>query len=177
MANANQDGKQQSVRVNWLIKAPEVRCISETGTNLGVMKTVEAITKARELGVDLIEINGKSSPPVCKLMEIGKFKYEEKKHANEAKKNAVVVETKEIQVRGVTGQHDLETKVKAALGFLEEGHRVKWTLKMRGRENSNQSVGFEKLKEVLAMLGEKIIMLNEPRAEAKTITMIVAKEK
>lgn len=177
MTNANQNGKQQTIKINWLIKAPEVRCISETGENLGVMKTVDAIGKARELGIDLIEINGKSNPPVCRLMEVGKFKYEEKKHQNAVKKSAFVAETKEIQVRGVTGQHDLETKVKAALEFLNEGHRVKWTLKMRGRENSNAHIGFEKLKEVFSMLGEKVVMLNEPKAEAKAITMIVVKEK
>jgi translation initiation factor IF-3 len=177
MQNANQGGKQQTIRVNWLIKSVDVRVIDGDGNNLGVMKTSDAIGKARELGVDLIEINGKSNPPVAKLMELGKFKFDEKKKAAEAKRNTFVLETKELQIRGATSGHDTLVKVKQALEFLDEGHRVKWTVKMRGRENANAHVSFDKLKEVLAMLGEKVVVLNEPKSEAKAITMIVVKEK
>jgi translation initiation factor IF-3 len=178
MSNTNnQNGKQQSIRVNWLIKAESVRVISETGENLGVMRTVDAITKAKAEGSDLIEINGKSNPPVCKIQQLGKFKFDEKKKASQLKKTAVVSELKELQLRPGTSDHDISTKVRQAVEFLNEGHRVKWTVRYRGREMAHMDLGYAQLKTVLEMLGEKIVILTEAKAEAKTVSMVVGKEK
>src|ERR1700722_19167393 len=99
--------KQQMVRVNYYIKSAEVRVISDDGTNFGVLKLADAIKQAKDLGLDLVEINGKSNPPVCKIIELGKFKYEEKKKQNEAKKKNVVSELKEIQARPAKNSHDI----------------------------------------------------------------------
>jgi len=178
MSNTNnQNGKQQSIRVNWLIKAADVRVIDEDGKNLGVMKTSEAIALAREQAADLIEINGKSNPPVAKIMELGKFKFDEKKKANIAKKAQFVCETKEVQIRPTTAENDLLVKAKGAKEFLEEGHRVRIVCKFRGREMSHQSIGYDQLNTIIGMLGEKIVVVSEAKAEAKTVSVIVGKEK
>lgn len=169
--------KQQMVRVNYYIKSAEVRVISDDGTNFGVLKLADAIKQAKDLGLDLVEINGKSNPPVCKIIELGKFKYEEKKKQNEAKKKNVVSELKEIQLRPATNSHDIETKVRSAQKFLEDGHRVKFTVRYRGRELSHMELGYEQLKNILSMLGEKIVVLAEPKVELKTVSMTIGKEK
>jgi len=175
------DPRQQQrgyqIRVNPRIRVPEVLVIGPDGGKLGVLQTHEALRMAQEQGLDLVEINPKAEPPVCKILDFGKYKYEEKKKQNEAKKKNVVSELKEIQLRPATNSHDIETKVRSAQKFLEDGHRVKFTVRYRGRELSHMELGYEQLKNILSMLGEKIVVLAEPKVELKTVSMTIGKEK
>src|ERR1041384_8730351 len=122
------------IRINHRIRVPEVRVVAEDGSNLGVLTTDQALRRAREVGLDLVEINPKSNPPVCKILDFGKYKYEEKKRASEAKRKQTVVELKEVKLRPKTDDHDLQVKVRAARRFLESGNKVKFTVRFRGRE-------------------------------------------
>ena len=157
MSNNPNNKQQLQVRVNWYIKSPEVRVIDEGGTNIGILKIGDAIKKAKDVGMDLIEVNGKSNPPVAKIQELGKWKFDEKKRANIAKKAQFVCETKELQIRPTTSENDLSIKAKSAREFLDEGHRVRITCRFRGRENSHQSIGYDQLNTMIGMLGEKIV--------------------
>ena len=116
---------------------------------LGVLETHEALRRARDAGLDLVEVNPKAFPPVCKIMDFGKFKYEEKKRANEQKKRQTVQEMKEIKLRPKTDVGDMDTKIRHAREFLGEGHRVKVTCRFRGREVSHPEVAAEQLKEFI----------------------------
>ncbi|HEX2882562.1 MAG TPA: translation initiation factor IF-3 [Polyangiaceae bacterium] len=128
------DTRAPQVRVNHRIRVPEVRVILDDGTMLGVMTTQEALRAASERGLDLVEVNPKSVPPVCKILDFGKYKYEEKKKASEAKRKQTVIELKEIKLRPKTDDHDLEVKLRAARRFVESGNKVKFTVRFRGRE-------------------------------------------
>jgi translation initiation factor IF-3 len=128
------DTRAPQVRVNHRIRVPEVRVVLDDGTMLGVMTTQEALRAASERGLDLVEVNPKSVPPVCKILDFGKYKYEEKKKAAEAKRKQTVIELKEIKLRPKTDDHDLETKLRAARRFVESGNKVKFTVRFRGRE-------------------------------------------
>ena len=121
-------------RVNHRIRVPEVRVIDANGEMLGVISTQEALRRAREQGLDLVEINPKAVPPVCKILNFGKFKYDEKKKARETKRKQTNVEVKEIKLRPKTDDHDLDFKTRAARRFLETGNKVKFTVRFRGRE-------------------------------------------
>src|SRR5262249_23542452 len=132
------DPRQQQrgpqIRINHRIRVPEVRVIRADGGMLGVMTTQDALHPAQELGLDLVEVNPKAEPPVCKLLDFGKYKYEEKKKAREAKRKQTNVDIKEIKLRPKTDSHDLAFKVRAARRFLETGNKVKFTVRFRGRE-------------------------------------------
>jgi translation initiation factor IF-3 len=128
------DTRAPQVRVNHRIRVPEVRVVLDDGTMLGVMTTQDALRAASERGLDLVEVNPKSVPPVCKILDFGKYKYEEKKKASEAKRKQTVIELKEIKLRPKTDDHDLETKLRAARRFVESGNKVKFTVRFRGRE-------------------------------------------
>src|SRR6187549_971374 len=128
------DTRGPQIRINHRIRVPEVRVVAEDGSNLGVLSTEAALRRAQEVGLDLVEVNPKATPPVCKILDFGKFKYEEKKRQREAKRKQTVVEVKEIKLRPKTDDHDLETKVRAARRFIEAGNKVKFTVRFRGRE-------------------------------------------
>jgi translation initiation factor IF-3 len=129
------DNRAPQIRVNHRIRVPEVRVVIEDGgIMLGVMTTQQALREAEERGLDLVEVNPKATPPVCKILDFGKFKYEEKKRAREAKRKQTVVEVKEIKLRPKTDDHDLDTKLRAARRFIESGNKVKFTVRFRGRE-------------------------------------------
>src|SRR5215472_7761185 len=132
------DPRQQQrgfqIRVNHRIRVPEVRVIGDDGGMLCVLQTHEALRLAQEKGLDLVEVNPKADPPVCKILDYGKYKYEEKKKAAEAKRTQSVIEVKEIKLRPKTDDHDIAFKIKAARRFLESGHKVKITVRFRGRE-------------------------------------------
>ena len=113
---------------------PEVRVVAEDGSNLGVLPTNEALRRAQEAGLDLVEVNPKANPPVCKILDFGKYKYEEKKKQRDAKRKQTVVEVKEIKIRPKTDDHDLDVKVRAIRKFIEPGNKVKVTCRFRGRE-------------------------------------------
>src|SRR5262249_43153355 len=129
-----QPQRQFQIRVNHRIRVPEVRVIDANGEMLGVLSTHEALRRAQDQGLDLVEVNPKAEPPVCKILDFGKYKYEEKKKAGEAKRKQTVVEIKEIKLRPKTDDHDIAFKTKAARRFLEAGHKVKFTVRFRGRE-------------------------------------------
>src|SRR5258706_15721786 len=143
------DPRQQQrgfqIRVNHRIRVPEVRVIGADGSMLGVLQTHEALRTAQEQGLDLVEVNPKADPPVCKILDFGKYKYEEKKKAAEAKRKQTVVEIKEIKLRPKTDDHDIAFKTKAARRFIEAGHKVKFTVRFRGREITHPEKAHEQL--------------------------------
>ena len=124
---------------------PEVRVIGDDGEMLGVLPTHEALKRAQERGLDLVEVNPKAEPPVCKILDFGKYKYDEKKKAREAKRKQTVVEIKEIKLRPKTDDHDLDFKTRARTRFLEAGHKVKFTVRFRGREITHPEKAQEQL--------------------------------
>lgn len=140
---------------------------------IGVVSPREGLRMAEEVGLDLVEISPNAEPPVCKILDAGKYKYELQKKAAEARKKQKVVEVKEIKIRPLIGDHDYQVKLKAALRFLEEGNKVKVTMRFRGRELSNQKLGYDllnKFKEDLAGKG-KVEM--EPKSEGKQVIMMI----
>src|SRR5437868_5559125 len=141
--------RQFQIRVNHRIRVPEVRVIDANGEMLGVLTTHEALKRAQEQGLDLVEVNPKAEPPVCKILDFGKYKYEEKKKAGEAKRKQTVVEIKEIKLRPKTDDHDIAFKTKAARRFLEAGHKVKFTVRFRGREITHPEKAQEQLTVVM----------------------------
>src|SRR5277367_3246774 len=156
MAFPRFDPRQQQrgfqIRINHRIRVPEVRVIGADGSMLGVLQTHEALRKAQEQGLDLVEVNPKSEPPVCKILDFGKYKYEEKKKAGEAKRKQTVVEIKEIKLRPKTDDHDLNFKIKSARRFLEAGHKVKFTVRFRGREITHPEKAQEQIDFIMRAL-------------------------
>ena len=169
-----QPQRQFQIRVNHRIRVPEVRVIGADGEMLGVLATHEALRQAQALGLDLVEVNPKAEPPVCKILDFGKYKYEEKKKAGEAKRKQTVVEVKEIKLRPKTDDHDIAFKTKAARRFLEAGHKVKFTVRFRGREITHPEKAQEQL--TLVIHGTEDLANVETRAmmEARTMTVMVA---
>jgi translation initiation factor IF-3 len=144
---------------------------------LGVMQTRDAIHKAKEYGLDLVEVSPNASPPVCKIQDFGKYKYELQKKKNEAKKKQKVVETKEIKVRQNIDKHDLEIKLRHVREFLAEGNKVKFSLRFRGREMAHIDLAVILFDKVKADLGDLIKVEYAPRMEGKQMIMIVAPNK
>jgi translation initiation factor IF-3 len=162
------------VRVNYRIRVPEVRVIAADGTQLGIMTSQDAIRMAQEQTLDLVEVNPKADPPVCKIMDFGKYKYEEKKRANEARKKQNVVEIKEVKVRPKTDEHDLDTKIRHIRRFLEEGNKAKITVRFRGREITHPEKGREVLDDIIKALEGLINIEGNPALEGKAMTMLIA---
>jgi translation initiation factor IF-3 len=162
------------IRINQRIRVPEVRVIAESGDMLGVMPTNEALRRAQEKGLDLVEVNPKAEPPVCKILDFGKFKYDEKKKAKEAKRKQTVVEIKEIKLRPKTDDHDLAFKTRAALRFLEAGHKVKFTVRFRGREITHPEKAHEQLDFVVKECAEMANVEVRPAMEQRTMTLLMA---
>jgi translation initiation factor IF-3 len=164
---------QQQLRVNHRIRVPEVLVIGPDGGNLGVLQTQEALKKARELELDLVEVSPKARPPVCKILDFGKFKYDEKKKAAQARKNQFIVELKEIKLRPKTDDHDIEFKVRNARGFLQEGHRVKFTVRFRGREITHPEKAREQIDFIMKALEDIATIETRPSIEARAMSCIV----
>ncbi len=162
------------IRVNQRIRVPEVRVILDSGEMLGVMSTQEALRRAQEKGLDLVEVNPKAEPPVCKILDFGKFKYDEKKKAKEAKKKQSVVEIKEIKLRPKTDDHDLSFKTRAAHRFLEAGHKVKFTVRFRGREITHPEKAQEQLDWIVKQCEEIANVEVRPAMEQRTMTLLMA---
>ena len=153
---------------------PEVRLIDEDGKMLGVFPTAEALRMAEDRGLDLIEIAPTARPPTCKIMDFGKWKYENKKKAQQAKKHQTVIVVKEIQIRPRTDQHDLETKLKHARRFLVEGDKVKVNLRFMGREMAHQNLGFDLLKKVIESLASVAVVETPPKMEGRQMFVLLA---
>jgi translation initiation factor IF-3 len=152
--------------------------VDSDGTNLGIIATKDAIKMAQDKALDLVEINPRSVPPVCKIMDYGKFKYEEKKKAQAAKKNQQVQELKELTFRPNTDVNDLAHKVAQAKGFLSEGNKVKFTIKFRGREITHLDIGREKITWIAQQLQGLVVAGAQPFLEGKfmTITFLPVKK-
>ena len=165
---------KDGVRLNERIRVPEVRLIDEKGEQVGIVPTQQALAMARDRGLDLMEVAAGAKPPVCKILDYGKFKYEEKKKEHIARKNQVVVKVKEIQLRPNTDAHDLDYKVKNAISFVEEGDKVKFIIQFRGREVAHTAPGYEMCKEILERMKEVAIVETPTKMEGKKMMMIVA---
>ena len=160
-------------RANYRINSPEVQVINSSGENLGILKINEAIHLAKEAGLDLIEIAPNAKPPVCKIIDMGKYKYDTQKKANKAKKKQKKIEIKEIKLRPVTEIHDYNFKLKHAQKFLSKGDKVKFTIKFKGRELQHSNLGSDlmvKIQEDIKLVG-KVEM--SPKFDGKQMIMVV----
>ena len=153
---------------------PKVRVIDDEGENLGVMFTQEAIEQAYEVGLDLVEVSPNADPPVCKFLDIGKYKYEAQKKANIARKTQRTQEIKEIKMRPNIDDHDYDTKMKKVHDFIGEGDKVKITLRFRGRELSHQQLGMNLLQRVAENVAEIAKVEAYPRMEGRQMLMVLA---
>jgi translation initiation factor IF-3 len=161
-------------RINQRIRVPEIRVIGEDGKMLGIMATSDALRIAGERGLDLVEIDPKAAPPVCKILDFGKYKYDEKKKAREAKRKQSVVEIKEIKLRPKTDDHDLDFKTRAAHRFLEAGHKVKFTVRFRGREITHPEKAQEQLDWIVQQCEAIANVEVRPVMEQRTMTLVMA---
>jgi len=161
-------------RVNRDIRIREVQVIDADGTNKGVLSTYDAIKLAEEQGLDLVEVSPNANPPVCKVMDYGRFKFAEQKKAAEARKKQKTIEIKEVKLRPAIDDHDYEVKMKAMKGFFEEGNKVKITLRFRGREMAHQDIGMKVLERVKADTLEIAKVENEPSFEGRQVVMVLA---
>ena len=152
---------------------PEVRLIGPTGEQLGIVATYDAQTQARNAGLDLVEISPTSRPPVCRIMDYGKYRYELSKKEKVSKRNASTTKVKEIQLHPSVGDHDYDVKMRHMREFLEDGHRVKVSLYFRGRENAHKELGFQLMTRVLADLHEIGIVEQAPKLLGKNILMVI----
>ncbi|OJX15050.1 MAG: translation initiation factor IF-3 [Devosia sp. 67-54] len=156
------------------IQSPEVQLIDAEGVNKGAVRTRDALAQAQELGLDLVVIAGNSTPPVAKMLDLGRFKYAAQKKAAEARKKQKVIEVKEIQLRPNIDTHDYETKMKAVTRFLEDGDRVKVTMRFRGREMAHQDIGMELLVKVQQEMEARAKVESAPRSEGRQMVMVLA---
>ena len=165
--------KDRGPRSNNRILSPEVQVIASDGENLGIISTNEAISKAKNEGLDLIEIAPNANPPVCKIMDMGKYKYDAQKKANLAKKKQKIIALKEIKMRPVTETHDYEFKVKNAKKFIAKGDKVKFTIRFKGRELQHSHLGNDlmtKIKEDMKDIGKVEL---EPKFDGKQMIMVI----
>jgi translation initiation factor IF-3 len=168
-APPNRDGP----RVNEEIRVPQVRLIDQDGEMIGVMTAREAIQRAYSVGLDLLEISPNADPPVCKILDFGKFKYEQQKKKNEAKKRQKVIEIKEIKVRPNIDENDYQVKLRAMKSFIEEGDKVKVTLRFRGREMAHQDIGVKVLERIRGDLDGTTKVEQMPKMENRQMVMVL----
>ncbi len=165
--------KPKGPKANERIRAPQVQVISSDGKNLGTLSTQEAINIAKQEGLDLIEISPNANPPVCKIIDIGKYKYDLQKKANKSKKKQKVINLKEIKLRPVTEIHDYNFKIKNAQRFLTKGDKVKFTVQFKGREMQHTQLGYDLMKRIIndtSSLGKVEV---QPKFEGRQIVMII----
>ena len=165
--------KDRGPRSNNRITSPDVQVISSDGDNLGILNTTEAIRKAKEEGLDLIEIAPNTKPPVCKIMDMGKYKYDAQKKANKAKKKQKKIELKEIKLRPVTEVHDYTFKIKNAQKFLSKGDKVKFTIKFKGRELQHSHLGNELMNKIKQDIKEMGRVELQPKFDGKQMIMVI----
>jgi len=160
-------------RVNDEIRVPQVRLIDAAGDMVGVVPIRDALLRAEEAGLDLLEISPNADPPVCKILDYGKFKYEQQKKKNEAKKKQKVIEIKEIKIRPNIDDHDYGVKMRAMKSFIEEGDKVKVTLRFRGREMAHMEIGAKVLERVRSDLDLIAKVEQFPRLEGRQMVMVM----
>jgi len=164
-------------RVNREINIPEVRLIGADGNQVGVVRVREALEMAEEAGMDLVEIVPTAEPPVCRLMDYGKFRFDQKKKQNEAKKKQKQVQIKEIKFRPGTDDGDYQVKLRNLIRFLEEGDKAKVTMRFRGREHAHRELGLELLKRVETDLAPYSIVEQQPQMEGRQMVMVLGPKK
>ncbi|MEM0942836.1 MAG: translation initiation factor IF-3 [Pseudomonadota bacterium] len=169
--------RETGPRVNGMIRAHEIRLIDHEGENAGVVSPEQALRMAENVGLDLVEISPNAKPPVCKIMDFGKFKYEQQKKANEAKKKQKIIEIKEVKFRPNIDTHDYDVKMRSVHKFLGEGDKVKVTLRFRGREMAHQELGRDLLQRVARDVEELGKVEAMPKLEGRQMTMVVAPAK
>ena len=165
--------RETGPRVNDRIRCPEVRLIGAEGENVGVVSPERALELAENAGLDLVEISPNAEPPVCKIMDFGKYKYEQQKRESEARKKQKIIEIKEIKFRPGTDTHDYDVKMRNVFKFLENGDKVKITLRFRGREMAHLNLGRELLERVAEDVQEMGKVENMPKMEGRQMTMMI----
>jgi translation initiation factor IF-3 len=161
-------------RINEAIRAKDVRLIDENGENVGVVSQADALARAVAAGLDLVEVSPDADPPVCKILDFGKYKYQTQKKAAEARKHQKIVEIKEIKMRPAIDEHDYNVKMRSIKRFFEEGDKVKVTLRFRGREMAHQQLGMNVLQRVKVDLESIAKVESEPRLEGRQMVMVLA---
>ncbi len=161
-------------RVNEEIRVPQVRLIDQDGEMVGVMSAREAVQRAFAVGMDLLEISPNADPPVCKILDFGKFKYEQQKKKNEARKRQKIVEIKEIKVRPNIDENDYQVKIRAMKSFIDEGDKVKVTLRFRGREMAHQDIGVKVLERIRTEMDPLTKVEQMPRMENRQMIMVLS---
>ena len=165
--------RDRGPKSNNRINSPEVQVIASSGENLGILNTNEAISMAKEEGLDLIEIAPNARPPVCKIIDIGKYKYDAQKKASQAKKKQKKIEVKEIKLRPVTETHDYQFKIKNAQKFISKGDKVKFTIRFKGRELQHSHLGQELMDKIKVDMQEVGKVELDPRFDGKQIIMVI----
>jgi len=170
----NQTPSRDGPRVNEQISNPEVRVVDADGEMVGVISVKEGIEMAAEVGLDLVEVSPNADPPVCKILDYGKYKYETQKKANEARKKQKVILIKEIKMRPGIDDHDYQVKMRNVRRFIEDGDKVKLTIRFRGREMAHQNLGMDVLHRVRDEMDEFAKVEQFPRSEGRMMTMVLA---
>lgn len=164
-------------RINQQIRLEKVRLVGADGEMIGIVTIREALNAAEEAGLDLVEISPGAEPPVCKILDYGKYKYEMQKKANEARKKQKVIEVKELKLRPMIEDHDYQVKLRAAKKFLEDGDKVKFTMRYRGRELSHQELGLKVLTQMKTDLADLSKVEQDPKMEGRQMIMMLSSNK
>ena len=173
MAYANNNNKNGQ-RINEMIRVREVRLIDDEGNQKGIVPALEALKLAKEKDLDLVEVSPNANPPVCKILDYGKYRFEQEKKLRESKKNQKVLKLKEIRMQPKIGPGDLDTKAKHVQEFLDEGDKVKVTIRFRGRELAHTELGYDVLNEVLKRLTSAYVVEKQPAMDGKTMSMTIS---
>ena len=173
----SKEKRKDDVIMNEMITVKEVRCTSDEGTNYGIISTTDALNLAEEMGLDLVLIAPDAKPPVAKIMDYGKFRYQQEKKKKEAKKNQKVIVIKEIKLSVKIAENDISYKVKHAREFIEEGNHVKFRVFLKGREMANPQSGIEVLNKIWPMLEDVAIMDKEPKLEGRYVNLLILPKK
>ena len=176
-SNPKKPKKEQKELINEFVRFPSVRLIGPNGEQLGVMSSREAQLKANEYELDLVCIAPNAEPPVCKILNYGKYRFEQQKRAKEAKRNQRIIEVKEIQLTPQIGAHDMETKARAAMKFLSEGNKVKVGVRFRGRQMTHIEVGQEVMDNFIALLADVAVVEKPAAMEGKWMYAVLAPKK
>ena len=174
MAYTDNKNNSKGQRVNEMIRVREVRLIDDEGNQKGIVPTLEALKLAKEKDLDLVEVSPNANPPVCKILDYGKYRFEQEKKLRESKKNQKVLKLKEIRMQPKIGPGDLDTKAKHVQEFLAEGDKVKVTIRFRGRELAHTELGYDVLNEVLKRLTSAYVVEKAPAMDGKTMSMTIS---
>lgn len=175
MANVNtNNSNNKGQRINEMIRVREVRLIDEEGNQLGIVPTMEALNMARNKDLDLVEVSPNANPPVCKILDYGKYKFEQEKKLRDSKKNQKVLKLKEIRMQPKIGSGDLDTKAKHIQEFLNDGDKVKVTIRFRGRELAHTELGFDVLNEVLKRLTSAYVIEKPATMDGRNMSMTIS---